>query len=155
MLHVNQASFGANVYIPVNVHVTSAALQAKLNFETSQITQSLTLEVRGNEGVETSARFGLPRQRIMAAVNHISDVTGVKATLINSTNATSGITFNSVGFGTKAFLSVAAQAGTFSTKIPGTGAPTQPRGWTRRRGDDQRCGRRRRWPQAQDHHQFA
>jgi flagellin len=120
VLHINQASFGTNATVPVHVAVTSAARQAKLNFETSQITTSLTLEVRGNDGVETiHLDSGTHASAIAAAVNHISDVTGVTALPINSANPLSGITFRSAGYGSKSFVSITSQSGSFDTKVPG------------------------------------
>ncbi|MGC4030391.1 MAG: flagellin [Tepidisphaeraceae bacterium] len=52
-------------------------------------------------------------ERSSSAVNRLSDATGVKATLINSSNAASGVMFESTGWGSKQFVSIKAQTGTF------------------------------------------
>ncbi len=57
----------------------------------------------------------LPLRPIAFAVNRISDSTGVTASLINPAAATSGINFNSTGYGTTSYVSIQAQTGTFQT----------------------------------------
>src|SRR4051812_7892126 len=51
-LHISQANFGTNATIPVNVDVITSAKTADLEFRTSAITSSVTLEITGNEGVQ-------------------------------------------------------------------------------------------------------
>jgi len=124
-LQINQANFGSNDYIPVQVNVLTSARVAQLEFQTSAITNSVTLEITGNTGVEvltfTSATAA---SAIAFAVNRISDVTGVRASLINSANPASGIVFASTGYGSRSFVSVRAQAGTFAT-VDGNGNTTE------------------------------
>ena len=82
----------------------------------------MTLEITGNEGVQVlTFTSGTAASAIAFAVNGISDSTGVKATLINSANAASGIQFKSDGFGTRNYVSVTAQSGSFNT-VDKTGA---------------------------------
>ncbi|MFN4243618.1 MAG: flagellin [Tepidisphaerales bacterium] len=113
-LDIYQANFGTNTNIPVQVNVLTSARPAQLSFATSSIGNSVTLEITGNDGV-TVLTFvsGTNASAIAYAVNRVSDSTGVKARLINSGNAASGITFESVGYGSKSFVSVKAKSGTF------------------------------------------
>src|SRR3954451_10978796 len=52
-LHIQQANFGTNANIPVQINVIASAKTADLQFRTSSVTSSVTLEVTGNDGVET------------------------------------------------------------------------------------------------------
>lgn len=116
-LQINQANFGSSDYIPVNVNVITSAQQAQLQYRSSAIgAEPLTLEINGNEGVDTltfAANTGVGA--IISAVNRITDVTGVRAIPINSANINSGITFQSLGWGSRQFVSVKAQSGVFQT----------------------------------------
>src|SRR5205814_5281152 len=70
----------------------------------------------GNDGVQVlTFTSGTAASAIAFAVNRISDSTGVTAALLNSANATSGIAFQSGGYGSKNFVSVTAQSGSFTT----------------------------------------
>jgi flagellin len=130
-LHISQANFGANETIPVQINVITSARTAELEFRASAVTSPLTLEIKGNEGVDVlTFTSGTTASAIAFAVNRIADATGVNAQLINSANANSGITFTSVGFGTKSFVSVRAQNGSFST------VDTAGNSKTRTLGDD-------------------
>src|SRR4051812_26777334 len=115
-LHINQANFGTNTTIPVDVNVVASAKTADLEFRTSAIGSSVTLEITGTEGVEvltfTSATTA---SAMLIAVNRVSDATGVNASYINSASPQSGIKFLSQGYGTKNFVSVTAQKGSFTT----------------------------------------
>lgn len=117
-LHIQQANFGTNASIPVQINVITSAKTAELQFRTSSISSSVTLEITGNTGVETLTFVsGTTASAIAYAINRITDATGVTADLINSAAATSGIVFRSEGYGSKEFVSIAAQpgSGTFVT----------------------------------------
>ena len=115
-LHISQANFGTNATIPVNVDVLTSAKTADLEFRTSSITSTVTLEIAGNDGVQTlTFTSGTAASAIAYAVNRSSDATGVTAALINSANAASGIKFESNGFGSKNYVSIQAQSGHFTT----------------------------------------
>lgn len=115
-LQIHQANFGSADFIPVNVDVLTSAQQAKLEYRASAVANGLTLEINGTEGVDTLVfASNTAASAIAAAVNRITDTTGVTAGLINSSNAASGITFNSVNYGSRAFVSVKALRGTFDT----------------------------------------
>jgi flagellin len=115
-LQINQANFGSAETIPVNVEVIQSAQQAELQFTTSAVAATVTLEINGVEGVDTlTFASGTGAAAIASAVNRISDVTGVHATMINSADPNDGLTFQSTSWGSRAFVSVKAQSGTFDT----------------------------------------
>lgn len=128
VLEVRAAAFGNQSFIPVTVNVTQSAQHGELLFATSQINQSVTIEVAGNNGVVAlSFISGTTASAIAAAVNVVSDATGVAARLINAGNAQSGIVLESLGFGSDTFVQVdvlPSSAGTFVTTGAG-GAPTK------------------------------
>jgi flagellin len=115
-LHISQANFGTNASIPVNVNVLTSARTADLEFRTSSIASTVTLEIGGNDGVQVlTFTSGTAASAIAYAVNRSSDSTGVTASLINSANALSGIKFESTGYGSSQYVSVQAQSGSFTT----------------------------------------
>lgn len=115
-LNISQANFGSNATVPVQVNVLTSAQQANLEFTNSSIAQSVTLEITGNNGTQTlTFTSGTAASAIAYAVNTISDSTGVVAKPINPGAVTSGLIFTSDGFGSKSFVSVTAQSGTFAT----------------------------------------
>ena len=121
-LHISHANFGTSPTIPVNVNVVTSARPADLQFRASATTSGVTLEIAGNQGTQTlTFTSGTTASAIAFAVNRISDATGVKAKLINSANAASGVDFISAGFGSKQFVSVQSQTGSFSV-VDTTGA---------------------------------
>jgi flagellin len=115
-LQITQADFGKDSTIPVNIAGVSSAKTAALEFATSSLSQTTTLEIQGNTGIQTlSFVSGTSASAIAFAVNGISDSTGVTAELINPANANSGITFSSTNYGSTQFVSVTAQSGSFDT----------------------------------------
>lgn len=130
-LQIKQANFGTNATIPVNVTVLTSAQPARLSFSTSQITSAVTLEIGGQDGRSTlTFPSATTASAIMYAVNRISDQTGVTASYINSAAPTSGITFSSTAYGSRAYVSVTAQAGSgpWSTVNPAGSTATQTKG---------------------------
>lgn len=113
---ITQANFGTASVIPVNINVITSARTAELQFTASSVTNSVTLEIVGTEGVEVlTFTSGTTASAIAFAVNGISDSTGVKAAMRNPATLASGMTFTSAGFGSRNFVSVSAQSGTFAT----------------------------------------
>src|SRR4051812_25757919 len=99
-LSIAQANFGTHTSIPVQVDVITSARTADLQFRSSAVTGAVTLEITGNEGVQTlTFASGAASSAIAYAINGISDSTGVTADLINSANAASGITLHSGEYG--------------------------------------------------------
>lgn len=116
-LHISQANFGTNETIPVQIDVITSAKTAELQFDEATIDGDVTLEITGNEGVDVlSFTSGTAASAVAFAINRISDSTGVQADLIDPNDATAGIALKSVGYGTKSFVSVTAQSGTFATE---------------------------------------
>jgi len=122
-LHLYSVNFGTQPYIPVTVDVLASAQKAELQFRTSSLTDSVTIQVRGNEGVsELTFGSGTTASAIAFAINTISDATGVAAAYLNSTNAASGISFASTQYGANAFVSVKAlQSGTSFQTVNSSG----------------------------------
>jgi flagellin len=116
-VHVSQANFGTNDTIPVQIDVITSAKPAELQFTASAVTGgSVTLEITGTEGVEVlTFTSGTTASAVAFAVNRVSDAIGVRAELINSADPNAGVAFQSVEYGSRAFVSVTAQQGTFST----------------------------------------
>ena len=115
-LQIHQANFGKNATVPVEVNVLASAQQAQVQFRASALAGDLTLEINGNEGVDVlQFSSGTTASAVGFAINRIADVTGVTAKLINSANAASGIVLTSDGYGSRSFVSVKAQKGTFAT----------------------------------------
>ncbi|MBU0640609.1 MAG: flagellin [Planctomycetes bacterium] len=126
-LTIHGAQFGTRSYVPVNVEVLVSAQTANLYFGTSAVSQSVTIELMGNDGVTTlSFVSGTAASAVAAAVNAVSDATGVEATL--SSDASRGFVMSSKGYGSKEFVSVSTLpgpgAGTF-TLTDDTGVATQ------------------------------
>jgi flagellin len=115
-LRIAQANFGSNSTIPVEVNVVTSAQTAQLRFAASAITSAVTLEITGNDGVEVlTFTSGTHASAIAFAVNRISDATGVVAASFSAANPASGIVLRSNGFGSRNFVSVTSQSGSFVT----------------------------------------
>ncbi len=128
-LQINQANFGTAEFIPVNVEVITSAQQAELQFRASAVTGTVTLEINGIEGVDTlTFASGTGAGAIASAINRIQDVTGVQAVAINSANINSGVQFISTGFGSRQFVTIKAQSGTFDTVDEAGNARTRDTG---------------------------
>jgi flagellin len=113
-LSIQRAQFGTNSFIPVaiDVQVSQAAEKAQLQFVNSTISQDITIEVAGNDGVATlSFLAGTSAAKIMSGINIISDVTGVTSRLLSAGSPGNGIVFESTGFGSDAFVSIRALPG--------------------------------------------
>ncbi len=122
-LHLHSVQFGTQDYIPVTVSVIASAQKAALEFRNSQISSSITLEVRGNTGTTTlSFTSGATAEQIYLAVNTVSDSTGVVAEYINPSNHSSGVIFKSEDYGSSAFVSVKPleSGSSFETYPPGS-----------------------------------
>lgn len=112
-LDISQTNFGTATSVPVEINVITSAQPANLEFRASSVSQSVTLQIAGSEGVDVlTFTSGTTASAIAFAVNRISDSTGVAAAQIVGT---SGVVFSSSNYGSKTFVSVSAQSGTFST----------------------------------------
>ena len=128
-VQIQSAQFGGAATIPVVVNVTTSAQPAELQFKASAISNSITMELAGNQGVQVlSFTSGTKASAIAFAVNRLSDSTGVSASITSATNASSGISFTSTGFGSRQFVSVTVLGvsnGNFQTQT--VGGATQQR----------------------------
>jgi flagellin len=118
-VHIENASFGSQGTIPVVVNVLQSAQTAALLFQASAISNSVTLELAGSTGTQVlSFTSGTKASAIAFAINGSSDSTGISASITSATNASSGITLSSVGYGSKEFVSVnvLGSANNFATK---------------------------------------
>ena len=106
-VQINNAAFGTASTIPVVVNVVQSAQTALLRYKAAAISKSVALEISGRVGVQVlSFTSGTKASAIAFAINRISDSTGVAAGIASATNASSGITFSSTGYGAKEFVSV-------------------------------------------------
>lgn len=107
---IHSAQFGTNSHIPVQVEVLSSAQTGQLYLSggtSGDLQSSVTLEIAGNEGVQTiSFVSGTNMSAVVAAVNTLKDSTGVSASLVDPMDQTSGLVFSSVGYGSDQFVSV-------------------------------------------------
>ncbi len=114
-LAVHAAQFGTASYIPVDMAVTTSAQQGELQFRTSQLTNSISVEFRGTEGTTVIAfASGTTTSDLMAAVNRETQASGIEVALLNASNPNSGVAFRSVGYGTAEFVEV--------NLLPGSGS---------------------------------
>jgi flagellin len=117
-MNIQSVAFGTHPTIPVVVNVVTSAQTAKLEFKASSIAHSVNLEIAGAGGVQTlSFVSGTKASAIAYAINRVSDSTGVAASLNSATNLSSGLSFNSVGYGSNQFVSVTVLGtGSFATQ---------------------------------------
>ncbi len=132
-VNVFSAQYGTNTHVPVKVEVISSAqtgslfLSGNLPGAAGVLLSSLTLEIVGNLGVQTlSFLSGVAFADVVGAVNLLRDATGVSAALVDALNPTSGMTFNSTGYGSSQFVSVRqfGQGGAFFSLQDGQGGAT-------------------------------
>jgi len=118
-LDIYSAMLGDQTYMAVKVSGVLSAQRAELQYRTSQIDQSVTLEVATNRGVEVfSFVSGFRISSMVSAINAVTNAIGVSATFISATHPQSGIIFRSIDYGSDAFVSVRSlpsSSGTFTT----------------------------------------
>ncbi len=110
---VYAAQFGNNSSVPVRVEVFASAQTASLFLSGNTpgapgaLLSSVTIEIAGNLGVQSFTFLsGTSLAAVVDGVNLLRDATGVSASLVDPMDQTSGVTFNSVEFGSDAFVSV-------------------------------------------------
>jgi flagellin len=132
-LRINQANFGGQQALPVDVDVITSARPGELRFTGAGLGgESMTLEIRGPEGTDTQVfAASATADDIYNAIQNLSDVTGVEARYVNGTDTSSGIAFVSAKYGSKAFVSVTAQGTTAFVTEDRNGNPA-----TRAEGQD-------------------
>ena len=128
-IRVHGANFGTADSMPVTVEVLASAQNAGLFLSGNTagspgaLLSSVTFEVQGPKGVEVfSFASGTTLSAVVFAVNSMKDSTGISASLVDVANQTSGMTFNSVGYGSDAFVSVRQlEDGDFFSTFSGQG----------------------------------
>lgn len=107
------ANFGTNSNIPVSVEVLNSAetgglfISGNTGGSPGALLSSVSFEVQGANGVQAfSFVSGTALSAVVAAVNSVTDATGVAASLVSATDQTSGMVLASTGFGSDAFVSV-------------------------------------------------
>ncbi|MGH7244005.1 MAG: flagellin [Phycisphaerales bacterium] len=104
------ASFISQATYNVDVNVVASAQTGALYFQppsaAGTILSSSTLQIAGVRGVQTiSVTSNASLTSVVAAVNNLTSLTGVRASLINN-DPTSGMVFNSVDYGSNSFVAV-------------------------------------------------
>jgi flagellin len=107
-LEIQSAQLGRDSNVPVNIVVTSAALQAEAFFPTSSIGASaVEFDVQGPDGIVTlSFPADTPPNAIVEAISNQRDATGVDAALISAGDPTQGLRLFSEEYGADAFVRV-------------------------------------------------
>lgn len=112
-VHVLGANFGTNSTIPVSVEVLNSAQTASLYVPgnvagaSGTLLSSVSFQIAGETGVQSfTFASGTALSAVAAAVNQVSDATGVKAQMVSATNPSSGLVLKSTDYGSNAFVSV-------------------------------------------------
>ncbi len=128
-LDIYGAQLGSQAYLDVAVSGVSAAERGYLEYQGNSVTGgNVTIEVASNRGVEVfNFVSGTTDDNIVAAINAVSDATGVTSTILSDGGTLSGVIFRSVDYGSDAFVSVRAlpSSGTTFTVKDAGGATTQ------------------------------
>ncbi len=106
---VNGTNFNGQPNVQVDVEVIASAQTANLylSASTGLFVSTTTIEIAGPLGVQTlEILSSTPIAEVVAAVNSLTAATGVTASLINPSDATSGMVFSSEEYGTGSFVSV-------------------------------------------------
>ncbi len=112
-IQIDGAQFGSNGDLDVSVEVVNAAETASLFLSgdagatSGELDDSVTVEIAGSLGVQSvTFASGTTMSAIVAAVNTLSDTTGVTADLVSASDQSSGLVFSSTGYGSDEFVSV-------------------------------------------------
>jgi flagellin len=112
--------FGANFIstsnLQVNVDVVASAQVGALYLRgdytadpawNGRLQSAMTFQIAGPQGVEViQVPQSATLDSVIAAVNNLTSLTGVRAARINASDASSGMTFNSTTYGSDSFVSV-------------------------------------------------
>ncbi|HEX4142696.1 MAG TPA: flagellin [Pirellulales bacterium] len=124
-LQINQANFGTQSSVGVDVKVNSQATQGTLTYSGGTLTSNVVLQVGGDDGYNVfNFDSGTTKAQIASAINGVSDATGVGASVDGSGN----LVFKSTDYGSSAFASVQAISGTFNTVNSSAAAATRATG---------------------------
>ncbi|HEX3997800.1 MAG TPA: flagellin [Pirellulales bacterium] len=110
-LQINQANFGTQTSLAVNVDVTQQAKQAALVYSGGALASATVLQLGGDNGYQVlNFAAGTTISQIESAVNQSSDSTGVSASVNGSQ-----LTLSSTDYGSNSFVSAQALSGSFAT----------------------------------------
>jgi flagellin len=110
-LQINQANFGTQSSLGVDVNVTQQAKQANLVYSGGPLASATVLQVGGDDGYQVlNFAAGTTISQIASAVNQSSDSTGITAAVNGSQ-----LTLASSDYGSSAFVSAQALSGSFAT----------------------------------------
>jgi flagellin len=115
-LQIDQANFGNQSSIAVEIEIDTQATQGALTYSGGNLAGDLVLEVGGAKGYEVF-NFGTGNTitQIRDAINLVSDATGVSASLSGS-----DLVFRSSEYGADAFVQLRSLSGTFDTYNAGS-----------------------------------
>lgn len=105
---VNGINFAGQPSVQINVEVIASAQTANLylSASTGEFLSTTTIEIAGPLGVQTlEILSSTPLSAVVAAVNRLTEATGITASLINPADQTSGMVFSSADYGTGSFVS--------------------------------------------------
>jgi len=106
-LDLFSVQFGMNSAVSINVEVMSVAEKGNLRFPATSIPSAISVQIRGPEGGTTlSFGAGTKCSAIAHAINTIADATGVEAYYSSPLTTGSGLMMQSVGYGSKEFVTV-------------------------------------------------
>jgi len=107
------ANFGRADYIPVNVAVASAPLQAEVVYPQGAIGGSaIAIDLQGPKGIVTlNYPANTSVNDIVESINNQSDATGVNAALVDPNDPTQGMRIFSDAYGSRAFVSITTLEG--------------------------------------------
>lgn len=120
------ANFGRADYVPINVSVTSAPLQAEVIFDQATIgTSAVAFDLQGPKGIVT---LNFPANTsvndVVNAINNLQDATGVEAALVSATDPTQGMRIFSTDYGSRAFVGITTLEGSAAVNLEDiNGAP--------------------------------
>ena len=104
-VNVLGAKFGSRTSVPVEVKVTTSAQQGQLTFAmTGVLATAATVDIAGPDGIITlTFPASATSNDIVTAINAQTDSTGITA---STTGASSNVVFNTIEYGSRAFLSI-------------------------------------------------
>ncbi len=114
-LKIHGAQFGTRTNVPVEVELVQSAQPGELQYVASSVPNEVTIEIQGKIGATTiSFASGTTGAQIAAAINAVSDSTGVSAQASGASGA-SGVRIFSSELGSQQFvkLSVLPGGGSF------------------------------------------
>ncbi len=112
-LQINQADFGTASQVAVQVNIDSQAKQGELIYSGGPLASNTVLQVGGDKGFQVfNFGAGTTLAQARAAINQVSDATGVAATIVGSQ-----LQLKSTDFGSTGFVSAKALSGSFSTHL--------------------------------------